>query len=144
MSRSFQVTFDANDPKTLADFWLDALGYQRPSPPAPFDTWAAFALDKGIPEDNWNDFDGLEDPDGDGPRLFFQKVPEGKTAKNRMHLDLRVADRETDDETQRLDINTEVDRLVGIGATKIEEFDQPGFGIWTVMHDPEGNEFCVD
>lgn len=144
MSRSFQVTFDASDPKTLANFWLDALRYRRPSPPAPFDTWAAFALDRGISEDNWDNFDGLEDPDGDGPRLFFQKVPEAKTAKNRVHLDLRVADRESDAETQRHDIDSEVDRLVGIGATKIEDFDEPGLGIWTVMHDPEGNEFCVD
>lgn len=144
MSRSFQVTFDANDPKTLADFWLSALGYQRPDPPAPYDTWEAFALDKGIPEGNRNDFDGLEDPEGDGPRLFFQRVPEPKTSKNRVHLDLRVADRVSDAETQRRDIDAEVTRLVGVGATKIEDFDEPGFGIWTVMHDPEGNEFCVD
>jgi hypothetical protein len=144
MSRSFQVTFDANNPTSLADFWLDALGYRRPAPPGPYDTWAAFAVDKGISEEDWDNFDGLEDPEGDGPRLFFQRVPEEKTSKNRVHLDLRVADRESDAETQRYDINAEVDRLVSLGATKIEDFDQPGFGIWTVMHDPEGNEFCVD
>jgi len=144
MARSFQVTFDASNPETLADFWRDALGYQRPSPPEPYDSWEAFALDKGMSEDAWGSFDALEDPDGDGPRLFFQKVPEEKTSKNRVHLDLRVADRESDAEMQRDEINAEVARLVGIGAAKIEDFDQPGFGIWTVMHDPEGNEFCVD
>jgi hypothetical protein len=144
MSRTIQVTFDANNPTTLADFWLDALSYERPSPPDDFDTWDAFALDKGIPAEDWDRFDALVDPDGDGPRLFFQKVPEGKASKNRVHLDLKAADPDSDAAAQRIAVDAEVGRLVGIGATKIEDFNEPGFGVWTVMNDPEGNEFCVD
>lgn len=144
MSRSFQVTFDAADPRSLADFWLDALGYHRPPPPEGYDTWDAFARDKGIPAAEWGDHDALMDPDGIGPRLFFQKVPESKTSKNRMHLDLRVADRDTDTRSQRQAIDAEVDRLVVLGATKVKDFDEGDFGLWTVMQDPEGNEFCVD
>ena len=76
--------------------------------------------------------------------MFFQKVPEAKTSKNRVHLDLRVADRDTDATSQRQAIDAEVDRLVVHGATKVKDFDEGDFGLWTVMQDPEGNEFCVD
>lgn len=143
MSRSFQVTFDAADPRRLADFWLDALGYHRPDPPEGYDTWDAFVKDKEIPEE-WGNHDALVDPDGVGPRLFFQKVPEAKASKNRVHLDLRVADRDTDAKNQRRAIDAEADRLVALGATKVKEFNEGEFGLWTVMQDPEGNEFCVD
>ena len=79
----------------------------------------------------------LEDDGGivlqpSGPRLLFLKVPEPKTAKNRIHFDLRGGD-----------MATEVDRLVGLGAAIVREFRFPG-NVFTVMTDPEGNEFCVE
>jgi hypothetical protein len=143
MSHSFQVTFDAINANRLADFWMEALGYQRPPPPPEYETWEAFALDKGIPEEEWGDTDALIDPDGDGPRLYFQTVPEAKTAKNRVHLDINIASRDTDTAQRRVDIDKEVDRLLALGAIRIEDVDVDGLGVWTVMNDPEGNEFCV-
>jgi hypothetical protein len=143
MSYSFQVTFDAHDPVRLADFWKEALGYQRPAPPSGYASWESFLGDKGIPEEEWGGADALVDPDGDGPRLYFQKVPESKTAKNRMHLDINVADRDTDAFQRRIDIDKEVDRLIAHGATRVEDVDERDSFVWTVMNDPEGNEFCV-
>ncbi|NNF70411.1 MAG: VOC family protein [Acidimicrobiia bacterium] len=142
MATKFQVTFDAADPAALSDFWAAALGYEVPPPPEGFDSWDAWARDMGIAEENWNDARALEDPDGPGPRLFFQKVPEAKTAKNRLHLDVNVSTRGTPLEDKRAEVRSAVDRLVGLGATEIEVFDQRDEH-WIVMHDPEGNEFCV-
>jgi hypothetical protein len=73
------------------------------------------------------------DSPGGGPQLFFQQVPEAKVAKNRVHLDLRAADREG-----------EVQRLIALGATRLRDHTrEDGAGGWTVLQDPEGNEFCV-
>lgn len=143
MSYSFQVTFDADDPARLADFWKEALGYERPPPPSGYATWELFLEDKGFPEEEWGRADALIDPDGHGPRLYFQKVPESKTAKNRVHLDINVADRDTDASQRRIDIGKEVDRLIAHGATRVEDVVEKDSFVWTVMHDPEGNEFCV-
>jgi hypothetical protein len=90
VARGIQVVFDANDPERLAGFWASALGYVAQPPPEGFASWDDWARDAGIPEENWNDARALVDPDGAGPRLFFQRVPEAKTAKNRVHLDVDV------------------------------------------------------
>ena len=121
---------DAADPAKLAVFWAEALGYVVQPPPPGFDSWDAFAEANGIPPERRNDYSAIIDPDGAGPRFFFQRVPEGKAAKNRVHLDVHAG----------LDA---VDRLVALGATKVEEFDRGPMGRWVVMLDPEGNEFCV-
>jgi hypothetical protein len=71
------------------------------------------------------------DPDGAGPRLFFQKVPEGKTAKNRVHLDVDV--------TAGAPRSEHATRC----RARAQEFDEPASGFWIVMTDPEGNEFCL-
>jgi len=80
-----QITFDARDPARLARFWAEALGYVRQPLPPGFDTWQQFAERIGLPPDNWDAYDALVDPDGAGSRLFFQRVPEDKIAKNRVH-----------------------------------------------------------
>lgn len=121
---------DAADPAKLAAFWAEALGYVVQPPPPGFDTWEAFAAANNIPQDRWNDYSAIIDPDGAGPRFFFQRVPEGKTAKNRVHLDVNAG-------------LAAVDRLVALGATKLQEFDRGPMGHWVTMLDPEGNEFCV-
>ena len=91
MSSTVQVTFDAADPNGLAGFWNEVLGYRYDAPPPGFATWEE-ALDHfGVPEEDRNSASASVDPDGAGPRLFFQRVPEGKTAKNRVHLDVRAA-----------------------------------------------------
>lgn len=110
------VTFDCADPVKLATFWQAALGY---------------IIEPGnVPDEEGA---GIVDPHGHGPRVLFQPVPEGKIAKNRVHLDLQPHD----------SMDAEVARLEQIGGRKIKTFHEP-YGVWTVMHDPEGNEFCVE
>ena len=106
------LTIDCHDPKPLADFWCAALGYR---------------LDGIDDEDAW-----IRPADGHGGAMLFQIVPEGKSVKNRLHLDLRPSG----------SMAAEVARLEQIGATAITRVDEGG-SFWTVMGDPEGNEFCV-
>jgi hypothetical protein len=142
MAHTFQVAFDAANPMALAEFWAAALGYIVQPPPEGFESWEAFADAVGIPEADRGNLAAVIDPDGGGPRILFQKVPEAKTIKNRVHLDVNVTDRESSAEEQRSTIDAEVDRLVAVGANRLDDFDGPT-GTWTVMQDVEGNEFCV-
>ncbi|MER8230704.1 VOC family protein [Streptomyces sp. NPDC101490] len=153
MSRAFQVTFDAHDPRALSSFWRDALGYAHPGPPGvelpegadPLAAWDDFLGRMGVPEDQRNTRSAIEDPDGQGPRVFFQQVPEGKAAKNRVHLDVRAAPGLTGEERMAA-LETESERLVALGATRVRRFDPapPMSAGFLVMADPEGNEFCLD
>lgn len=143
MARTFQVTFDANDPAGLADFWAEALGYVIPPPPEGHESWDAWATAMAIPEERWNDARALIDPDGNGPRLFFQKVPEGKTAKNRVHLDVTVARDASDDDARWSAVVNEAERLEGLGAARLAERRGMVGERWIVMLDPEGNELCL-
>jgi Glyoxalase-like domain len=153
MSREFQVTFDAHDPRALSTFWRDVLGYVHPGPPGvelaegadPLAAWADFLEQIGVPEDQRNSKSAIEDPDGSGPRLFFQQVPEDKVAKNRVHLDVRAAPGLEGDERMAA-LEAECERLVALGATRVRRFEpapplEAGF---ITMADPEGNEFCLD
>jgi hypothetical protein len=136
-----QVTFDATDPDALARFWAEALpGYQLQPPPPGFDSWDAFLADNGVPPEHRNDASAIV---GDGPRVFFQKVPEAKSAKNRVHLDLQAGGGPSVPlDEQRTRIQAEVARLEALGATVVGHNAEMGVA-WTVMTDPEGNEFCV-
>ena len=142
---SFQVTFDANDPVLLADFWMLALDYViQPAPPG-FDSWDDWARAMEIPEEHWEDARAIVDPEGTGPRIFIQKVPEGKTAKNRVHLDVNVSGGHgTPLDERKHAVAAAVAKLVAAGATEGATFDEPERGdYWVVMADPEGNEFCL-
>lgn len=131
MAHGMQLTFDASNPPAQASFWAVALGYVEQPPPPGFDTWEDFATANNVPAKDMGNYGALMDPDGVGPRLLFLKVPEHKTAKNRVHLDVHVPDRAS-----------HVSQLVAAGATERETLSE--FGVeWTVMEDPEGNEFCV-
>jgi hypothetical protein len=145
VSREVQVTFDCADPGALCLFWVEALGYQlQPSPPG-FDTWDAFLDSVGVPPEERNSRSAAIPVDGDGPRLFFQRVPEGKTAKNRVHLDVRAAPG-LEGDARMSALEAEADRLVALGATRLRRFE-PGSEMsagFIVMTDPEGNEFCLD
>ncbi len=110
-TRIGNITFDCASPEVVANFWAATLGYSVQE-----------VSDKAA---------AIIDPNGVSPRLYFQKVPESKTVKNRVHLDLNVPDMEA-----------EVQRLVGLGARKLRTMHEDG-ETWTVMADPEGNEFCV-
>ena len=145
MAREVQVTFDCGDPAAVAEFWAQALGYVLEPPPPGFDTWDA-ALDAwGVPPDRRNDRSAVVDPAGAGPRLFFQKVPEGKTAKNRLHLDVRAAPGLRGDDRMPA-LEAECERLTSLGARRVRRLE-PGEdlgGGHLIMQDPEGNEFCLD
>ncbi|GAB96224.1 hypothetical protein BJY21_004437 [Kineosphaera limosa] len=153
MSRTIQITFDAADPEGLSRFWAQALGYRHPPPPGrelaegedPFDAWRAFLAENDVPEDQWNSASAAEDPDGVGPRLFFQRVADGKSSKNRVHIDVRVAPELVGDERMGA-LEGECDRLVALGATRVQRFEPapPTSNGFIVMQDPEGNEFCLD
>ena len=144
MATEFQVTFDSADPGAHSAFWAAALHYVEAPPPAEFDSWDA-ALDAwGIPAERRNDRAALVDPDGRGPRLFFQKVPEPKTAKNRVHLDLRAA-AGLPAESRSDALESECARLIALGARRLQRLEADGFdAVCIVMRDPEGNEFCLD
>ena len=144
MAYEVQVTFDCGDPAALAEFWAAALRYVLQPPPEGFDSWDAALAAWGIPEDQRNERSAVVDPDGAGPRVFFQRVPEGKTAKNRVHLDVRAAPA-LEGEARMAEIESASERLVALGATRVQRFeaDLAGGG-YIVMQDPEGNEFCLD
>ena len=144
MATKVQVVFDCADPARQADFWREALHYHTPPPPGGEDTWEDYLRASGVPEEHWNDANAIEDPDEVGPRIYFQKVPEGKVAKNRVHLDLNVGGGHSvalDERRARVD--AEVARLKELGATDERGAIEKEGEYWVRMNDPEGNEFCV-
>jgi hypothetical protein len=142
------VAVDCADPHALAEFWAGALGYAIENHSAHARTLVELGK---VPSEYvieagerlaWRDYAGIRHPDdphdvrtgaGLGRRIVFQRVPEPKSGKNRLHLDLHVG---------RERRQGEVERLAGLGASVLREVDDP-LGRWTVMADPEGNEFCV-
>lgn len=140
--RQVQVTFDCAQPRRVARFWCEVLGYVPVSPPEGFATWddAEVAL-PAAERDAWS---ACSDPTGAGPRLYFQLVPEGKVVKNRVHLDVRVGTGLVGAERLAA-LEAERDRLVALGATCVRVLvaDEENESC-IVMQDVEGNEFCLD
>jgi len=144
-ARDVQITFDCADPAALAAFWAEALGYQTQSPPDGFDSWEDALTAFGVPPEDWNSRSALLPAAGAGPRLFFQRVPECKSAKNRVHLDIRAAPGLTGDDRMAA-LESEALRLEALGAKRAYRVEPDGrmeAGFIT-LRDPEGNEFCVD
>jgi hypothetical protein len=141
MATPIGLVLDANDPARLGRFWATALGYAEKPVPEGWDSWAAYDEAQGIaPEDAGV---ALRDPDGNGPTLWIQPVPEPKTAKNRLHMDLKVggpAEVDADERWRRLE--AEAERLVAAGATLLRRVNDPD-DAFIVLADPEGNELCV-
>lgn len=108
------LVIDCHDPEALASFWSEVLGFP-------------VGRDEDDEDERW-----LEVPDGQGPEILFEKVPESKTVKNRLHIDLNPTDREQ---------NEELERLLALGARKVDVGQ--GEQTWHVLADPEGNEFCL-
>ena len=142
-----QVVFDAAEPHVLAAFWADALHYEHEE----IDAFVSGLVNAGhVPVEytieidgkrRWRSVASLRHPDdpvdergaGLGRRILFQAVPEPKTVKNRVHLDLLVGPEDHD---------AEVERLLALGATVVSVHDGQE-GRWTLLVDPEGNEFDV-
>lgn len=140
--RQFQVTFDCAEPERVARFWCEVLGYVVPPPPEGFASWDEF--DRTLPPERQSSAYACVDPSGVGPRLFFQRVPEGKVVKNRVHLDVRVGTGLVGDERVAA-LEAECARLIPLGATRVQLLTADGFNeSCLVMQDVEGNEFCLD
>ena len=150
---ALQLTFDAASPRRLGLFWIEVLGYAVDPPPggsigSTEDTvaaWLEFLATTGLPEERWDDAFVIVDPEGARPRIYIQKVPEPKTAKNRLHIDVRATPGLRGEERMTA-LEQEAARLVGLGATRVQRFepDPPMSHGFIVMRDPEGNEFCLD
>jgi hypothetical protein len=143
VSTNWQVTVDCADPDALSRFWAAALGYEIEGPPEGFATWEEWLIAIGIPEDERDMGASIIDPEGKRARIVFLEVPEPKTSKNRLHLDLDASEgRSVPIATRKQQVNGAVDRLVSLGASRLralEELDH----YHVVMQDPEGNEFCL-
>ncbi|MHB9852902.1 VOC family protein [Streptomyces krungchingensis] len=144
----WKLVVDSSDPHAQADFWAAALHYRAEDNSALVERLLEIGA---LPAEATVDFHGratfrdliaVRHPDdpydeesgtGLGRRLLFQRVPEAKTVKNRLHLDLHTAPGER---------AAEVERLTELGASVLRHVKEPA-GEWAVMADPEGNEFCV-
>ncbi|MCW1098310.1 VOC family protein [Streptomyces tendae] len=140
--RQVQVTFDCAQPERVARFWCEVLGYVAPSPPEGFATWDDY--NDSLPPADRDAWFACSDPSGAGPRLFFQRVPEGKVVKNRVHLDVRVGTGLVGEERLAA-LEAECERLVALGAVRERVLlaDEENESC-IVMQDVEGNEFCLD
>ena len=135
MATPFQITIDCVDAQRMTAFWSVALDYVEEPPPAGYLSWEDFLRASGVPIPPSGSIGAIVDPDGVGPRVLFLRVPEAKSVKNRVHLDLR-AGRSDDAKTAK------VSELVAAGARTVRRVEEHGQW-WMIMADPEGNEFCV-
>ncbi|MEU1282606.1 VOC family protein [Streptomyces sp. NPDC005805] len=140
--KQVQITFDCADPERVARFWSEVLGYVVPPPPEGFDSWDAYQ--HSLPPEERGAWFACADPTGVGPRFFFQRVPEGKVVKNRVHIDVRVGTGLVGDERVAA-LEAECARLLPLGATRVRLLlaDEENESC-LLMQDVEGNEFCLD
>ena len=146
MAVSYQLVIDCTSPEPLAQFWAEALHYVLAPPPDGFDSWDDFYRSIGVPDEELDgSSDRIEDPNGEGPALWFQIVPEKKSIKNRIHIDVNASrGRGSSLETRRERVEAEAARLVSLGATRLHTMAEEGLDHYAVaMTDPEGNEFDV-
>ena len=147
MAVSYQLVIDCTSPEALARFWAEALHYVLAPPPPGFDSWDDFYRSIGVPEEELGiGADSIADPRREGPRIWFQVVPERKSIKNRLHIDVHASGgRGTPLETRRELVEAEAARLVGLGATRRHAIVEEGLDHYAVaMADPEGNEFDIN
>lgn len=148
MTLHWKLVIDTTDPHSQADFWAEVLGYDVEDNSGLIERLlgiGAVPIEQTVDSHGrraWLDLIAVRHPDdpfdadtgvGTGRRILFQRVPESKAGKNRIHLDVHVG------EGRRA---AEVARLEGLGAKLLYEANVPG-GVWVTMSDPEGNEFCV-
>ena len=140
--KEFQVTFDCAEPERVARFWCEVLGYVVPPPPEEFDSWDDY--NSSLPSEQQGSAFACLDPSGVSPRMYFQRVPEGKLVKNRVHIDVRVGTGLVGEEKLAA-LEAECARLIPLGATRVQLLLADGENeSCLVMQDVEGNEFCLD
>lgn len=137
VAQRVQVAVDCQDATRLARFWAGVLGYRILGAPGGFESWEAYSRTQA--QQSGETWCKIVDPDGLGPSLLFHTVPEPKTVKNRIHLDVRARTGVGD---RRRDIDEFVDRILDLGGC-IRQAVTDDAGYFVVMEDPEGNEFCV-
>jgi hypothetical protein len=150
MTPMWQLTVDCTDTSRLVAFWCEALGYVPEPAPDGWDSWLAYWRAAGLSDE---ELEGAEagsgaivDPDGVRPRIWFQEVPEPKTVKNRLHVDVmhtpgRAAMGYAE---RRASVDAEAERLVALGASVFRRNAPDGADYYAVtLQDPEGNEFCL-
>ena len=143
MATAIQVVFDCAEPDVLARFWAGMLGYMVQPSPEGFESWEVWLESMNIPKERWNEASAVVDPEGKGPRIYFQRVPEAKSVKNRVHLDVNAGGpRGTPDAERRANVAASVERALSLGARVLYEGEQDGEQ-WVTLADPEGNEFCI-
>jgi hypothetical protein len=149
MALSWKLVVDTRNAPDLADFWAAALGYQAEDPGMLIERLlSARQIDPAVivehhgrkifrgyaairhPDDPFDETSGV----GHGRRILFQDVPEAKSGKNRLHIDVH---------SEPGGLDSLVTQLEDLGATRVREFDKGPAGHWWVMRDPEGNEFCA-
>ena len=150
MTVNWHLTIDCADTSRLVSFWCEALGYVPEPAPDGWDSWLAYWRAAGIPEE---ELEGAEDgsgaivdPEGVRPRIWFQEVPEPKSVKNRLHVDVRhTPGRQAMPYAERrASVDAEVERLVALGASIAYRNAPEGADYYAItLRDPEGNEFCV-
>lgn len=148
MPVSYQLVIDCASPEALAPFWVEALHYVIAPAPDGFDSWDDFYRSIGVPEDElgMGGADSIVDPNGEGPRIWFQVVPEEKSIKNRLHIDVNASGgRGSSLDVRRERVEAEAERLVALGATRVRTNSEEGLDHYAVaMLDPEGNEFDIN
>jgi hypothetical protein len=147
MAAGFTLVIDCADPDRLSRFWAEALGYVAAPPPDGAASWDEYFRSIGVPEEELGGGqDRIADPDGRGPRIWFQLVPDTKTVKNRLHIDIYASgDRTLPLEVRRARVDAEAARLVALGATQTCVFYEDGIDHYAVgLQDPEGNEFDIN
>ncbi|MEU3459459.1 VOC family protein [Streptomyces sp. NPDC006733] len=140
--KQFQITFDCAEPERVARFWRQVLGHDVPPPPEGFGTWGEY--EQTLPPGQQGPAHAVIEPVDGGPRFYFQRVPEGKVVKNRLHLDVRVGTGLVGAEREAA-LEAECARLIPLGATRVRLLRADAENeSCLVMQDVEGNEFCLD
>lgn len=141
--RTLQIVFDTNDPSSLSRFYAEALHYKLQDPPSGFESWDAFLRAQGIPDEELDSASAIVDPEGIGPRIYFQQMDTPKLGKNRLHIDINASDGQSVPLAKRKEqVDSEVERILLLGARKQRDLAEMG-EYCVVMLDPEGNEFCI-
>ena len=147
MASPYQLVIDCADADRLARFWAAALGYELEPPPGGFDSWDDYWRTVGVPEEELGlGADRIHDPSGGGPAIWFQVVPEAKTIKNRIHIDMHASGgRDLPMVARKQDVDAEARRLTELGASLVGVLQEEGLDHYAVaMKDPEGNEFDIN
>ncbi len=143
MAHRIQVVFDCQDPGALSEFYAEALHYEMQGPPKGYASWEKALRAWKVPKTEWNSASAVVDPEGKGPRIYFQRMDTPKLGKNRVHIDVNASGgRNASPALRKRQVRAEVKRLTKLGAKEQREWEEEG-EFWVVMLDPEGNEFCV-